>query len=287
MKFIEPPLFSDLYALNKLSKNKKACSYPRLSYITQNINDQYVSYINYEGNPWQVKPIGVNEPVKSQLIYHYDHPPKVLSQIDLIRKKLSPDICPVCGSLNPETVDHVLPKDVYPEYAFFTLNLVPACSCNTHKGEIYQGTNVGERGLHPYFDKIMLNRIVRCLISENLETPSITLEICCGDIPEKPAVEFHINNIVNKTNIINVMNKNWANLLRKPYTSLYLLPKPLNTEQQLTTAINHTLNRYDTYYETPNNWFSIFFAGVYSNPNVVKWLFQHILDLNGDTISTI
>ena len=46
------------------------------------------------------------------------------------------DLCPYCTINSANTTEHILPKDMYPEYAVNVFNLIPACSqCNTYKGD--------------------------------------------------------------------------------------------------------------------------------------------------------
>lgn len=44
--------------------------------------------------------------------------------------------CPYCGLPGAGTTEHILPKEIYPEYAINTLNLLPCCNiCNSGKGQ--------------------------------------------------------------------------------------------------------------------------------------------------------
>lgn len=44
------------------------------------------------------------------------------------------NVCPYCTINSANTTEHILPKEVYPEYAVNVLNLIPACSeCNSFK----------------------------------------------------------------------------------------------------------------------------------------------------------
>lgn len=46
------------------------------------------------------------------------------------------NVCPYCTINSANTTEHILPKDVYPEYAVNVFNLIPSCSeCNSFKGE--------------------------------------------------------------------------------------------------------------------------------------------------------
>lgn len=45
-------------------------------------------------------------------------------------------LCPYCTINDAETTDHILPKNMYPEYAVNVFNLIPACqTCNGYKGD--------------------------------------------------------------------------------------------------------------------------------------------------------
>ena len=62
------------------------------------------------------------------------------------------DRCPLCDQRNVSTLDHFLPKSVYPIYAVTPINLVGVCSdCNNKKSSIVP-TNAEDTLLHPYFD---------------------------------------------------------------------------------------------------------------------------------------
>lgn len=44
--------------------------------------------------------------------------------------------CPYCTLSEPDTIEHILPKEKYPEFAIHLYNLIPCCSkCNRYKGE--------------------------------------------------------------------------------------------------------------------------------------------------------
>lgn len=62
--------------------------------------------------------------------------------------------CPLCGQRVVSSLDHHLPKSIYPTLAVTPINLVPACSdCNKIK-ESFKPKNAEEETLHPYFDNI-------------------------------------------------------------------------------------------------------------------------------------
>lgn len=61
-------------------------------------------------------------------------------------------ICPLCGQRRVSTLDHYLPKTLYPTYAITSYNLVPSCyECNKAKATVSADTRVNET-IHPYYD---------------------------------------------------------------------------------------------------------------------------------------
>jgi len=62
-------------------------------------------------------------------------------------------ICPYCLIREPESWDHFLPKEQFPEYAVLLVNLIYVCGrCNRKKGEYLVGQP--RAVLNPYFDDI-------------------------------------------------------------------------------------------------------------------------------------
>ena len=60
--------------------------------------------------------------------------------------------CPYCGIVGVRSLDHYLPKSLFPAYSVTPNNLVPSCShCQTEKGD-YFPEREEEQIIHPYFD---------------------------------------------------------------------------------------------------------------------------------------
>ena len=61
-------------------------------------------------------------------------------------------VCPYCAQRDVQTVDHYLPKKIFPEFSVLVENLVPSCAaCNAQKGE-HRPLTSSEQVFHPYFD---------------------------------------------------------------------------------------------------------------------------------------
>lgn len=76
------------------------------------------------------------------------------SYYDHLKARAPYGTCPLCGHRDVSTLDHQLPKSVYPLLATAPCNLVPACSvCNHAKGD-GAPTRSEEQTLHPYYDDV-------------------------------------------------------------------------------------------------------------------------------------
>ncbi len=93
---------------------------------------------------------------KTDMVYLYDG--KLLQQgrsyYDILLTSAPHDTCPFCGQRKVKTLDHYLPKKLYPSFAITPVNLVPCCSdCNKDKST-EDARSRDEELLHPYYDDI-------------------------------------------------------------------------------------------------------------------------------------
>ncbi len=104
----------------------------------------------------------------------YVAPPAELGKLlQKRRQEHGLDVCPYCGSpASPNTLDHFMPKDVWPELALYPNNLVPQCSsCGSIKGDRYycDETNC-VKYIHPiYFELLSLIRFSVEMSLEDVE----------------------------------------------------------------------------------------------------------------------
>ena len=166
MKKLDFPPYIDYTIISELAKNKRlsGTSYPHLLNNLTLIQNQYAHYISNRGNAINIVSQPIANNLKTGLIKNYNTPPEQLKHLEDLRNS-SPDICPMCGSSHAGTLDHILPKEDFPEWAVFSWNLVPACECNINRGRTLVGNRANnERILHPYFDTILGNRNISCTI---------------------------------------------------------------------------------------------------------------------------
>jgi hypothetical protein len=286
VKFLAPVVHDDLATLRQIARTKKAHSYPMLGECIDDVEARYQRYIDARGNAWEIQePLDMDDDLAAALRKHYYTKAADLKVINRIRDESSPDVCPMCGSLKPAQVDHVFPKDVFPEYSFFTRNLVPACDCNTIKGTTYKGENFGERILHPYYDRVMQERLAYIAFSDDLETPHIEISICLP-LDNDPAVRFHVYEFVNKTRFLIWAGNKWAKIRRQPEDVFPLLtdmPGQLRYSDVENTITRH-LRAKDAELGTPNNWESMVYYGILASNRVLQYVTERINGLRSGEI---
>ncbi len=269
-----PSFFDDHAALRALAKNWRVASYPSLSAHTTAILDGYTQYVTAKGNAALITKVSLPPKIEGFLQRHYDAPPKDIGYISEIRNKSGANTCPMCGSMHCNTLDHILPKTKFPSFAIFGLNLVPACNCNSWRGQTLLGAHKGERILHPYFDDILGQRLVSARFDDLGEVPSISLQLLLSTAhPLYSAVSFHTKNVVEKTLVKNFLRKLWVKLIQRPGLIIYELSTDPPTRNALVEILNRERERLDDLYDSKNNWHSIFLSGLLVD-EVIDWLFQ-------------
>ncbi len=264
MKKIDPPLVDDINELSDLSLNARLKENDILSRNINNLLAHYLQYEAYAGNPWEVNSLNLEGNLASKLKLLYENPPKYqLGFIKEYRDKLSPDICPMCGGLGKGTLDHYLPKDDYPSFAVLSKNLVPACDCNSKRNTTVKGDREPERVIHPYYDTFIKHRVFKAKFSGTFESPQISMIIIDDYHEQKKVLNFHLNEVVLNNKILDWLEKRWGAMFNKPHKLLRsYLPRGMVVRSDVETAIQDKLEDSDEEYDTPNNWWSFFYAGL-------------------------
>ena len=276
MNRLDPPNYiDDAAALDALSVNAQLKCFPNLTAQVPAIKAGYLQYIAAKGNAHEVTNVMLPAEIQTQLKSLYSSPSKELPHIDRIREETSANCCPMCGSIHSGTIDHILPKADYPVFAVFGRNLVPACMCNSKRGNVLKGAHDSERILHPYFDDVLKERLFVADFDDLGLTPRIELRPLLDPAhPSAAAVSFHISNVVERTSILRHLRNCWNDLMRRPsLTAAELRSAPISRES-LREILAAELDRKDDTHGSRNNWNSVFLAGLLEAPEVVDWLFD-------------
>ncbi|MGS0891103.1 hypothetical protein ACVBGC_00885 [Burkholderia stagnalis] len=99
--------------------------------------------------------------VRALLVDFYENPPAGLNaKLKARRNDHGLTECPSCGSpLVPDTLDHFMPKEDWPEFSIYPNNLVPQCrGCAPIKGRrFYCETRQAAMFLHPMYSDLLSN----------------------------------------------------------------------------------------------------------------------------------
>ncbi len=280
MKLLPLPTIDDGDIWTKLAGNVRMSDRALWTALGPDVARRYAEYHATRGDLKLLRAVGWARRLEKRLAALYNNPPRTLSHLAAIRRKGSAIVCPMCGSSNPWSLDHVAPKAKFPEFYLYSRNLVPACVCNSKRKDVYVGTRTGERVLHPYYDRILKRRLVRAQIEISAPFPKvdISLQVCVTNGPFARAVSFHVSQTLKRTAVLEYWTDLWASLVRRPREVLRLNAFPLDGPS-LKAAIRAIRDGADAECDTPNNWRSMFYTGVLKASTVRRRLVTHINDI--------
>lgn len=101
-------------------------------------------------------------------------------------------LCALCGRTSASTIDHFLPKQWFPEYSIFHLNLIPCCDpCNRTKGE--KVGNEEANFIYPYGTQETDIPLLNCNVNSSQSV--VLFDFDANDnLPEsiKRSVRYHL-----------------------------------------------------------------------------------------------
>lgn len=157
MHSIPPPDIDSEDVFDDITTAKRQPTRRRLEAARRRVVAAYGMYENAAPSVESLVPATVTNVQRKAL--HHAYSVETAPMLDL-REKLNEPVmaarCPFCGVSESGTLDHYLPKELYPEFSIFALNLVPSCAkCNTRKRTLIVDEDTDVRlFLHPYFDDI-------------------------------------------------------------------------------------------------------------------------------------
>jgi len=267
--FIERPAIDDINLLDTIIDERNE---PNKSFFKAYRNGwelRYEEYIRNHGNPKRISISSTHiTNNKTKFINLYSSPRGTIESdiIDVLEEhELSH--CPFCSSLGvPDTLDHFLPKDTYPEYAIFSHNLIPCCdSCNRAKS-----TKVLKNGkrifLHPYYD-----------MAEDMEIYNLVIKPAYENAPD---FELVVNNGL-KNKYKKIAKRHLKELkieerFRKYFKSQYrrLIKNVKQNKQTSNTDLLTLLNIFltNSLNVDINYWDTLFYKSVINNQELLDYL---------------
>lgn len=237
-----------------------------------------LSYIEFSGNPevieiWdQMNDASVHGRFKNL----YLSPAEQSVQKPLLEKLRNRelDYCPSCGEDGtPNTLDHYLPKDIFPEFSITLVNLFPMCDiCQGAKG-VKINDDEGKRiFIHPYFDSFIDQQLLILNIQEPFNAPT-SIELCPHPDIERELQELisrHITELAIPARYYRYFQSNYLRLLRLTGKMRH---KGLNVEKQLENFRDMALEK------SINSWGYIFYDSVLRNEDLVSYLSNEVLPM--------
>ena len=173
-------------------------------------------------------------------------------------------ICPSCGENgNPGTLDHYLPKTVYPEFAILPLNLVPMCdTCQGAK----KAKTITEQNLrmflHPYFDEFADLQLVTLTIVAPFTSPTCVLTPSLQLPPDQEAlVARHLHELR--------INERCTHQFRNQYRRMLRRVESVQSAD-IEAALRHFARMANLL--SINSWEHVFYDGVLTNADLMEFL---------------
>lgn len=280
MKYLARHTFDDLAALDQLDK-----SVARIGEVLRrggkgSLVHLYSTYAACVNNPIasssKLRAKGI---FSSLLIDAYESPPNSVAPLkEAVQDRVSPNVCPMCGSLKTGTADHYFPKEQYPEFSIYSWNLVPACDCNTKRGSTLFGVAAYEWIIHPYFEKKLAKRVLTVTFDFSLAEPTLSIgKLYTSGIPDA-TIDFHVKEIHLKTTMLDWVTAEWARLRKVPCDAMSWYPLAVVSAADVKTRLDELMRANDNKLETPNNWPSALFHGVSESQSAIDMVTVAIND---------
>lgn len=163
MRKVPLPSINDEVTYDRISDAKNIRCKRSLKRIRKKVFPAYLTYVSVAPSVDGITPVKTTALQRSSLIHAYESATAPMKEL---RRELTDPVvlavCPFCGIGESSTLDHYLPKELYPEFSIFSKNLVPSCgSCNTRKSTLVVDKDTSVRCfLHPYYDVIPKSRFV-------------------------------------------------------------------------------------------------------------------------------
>ncbi|EIE9609461.1 MULTISPECIES: hypothetical protein [Vibrio] len=143
---------------------------PLLGSLASSVEDRYDEYEQsfLANNLLSINDCTRNELESDALIYLYEGNSQIVDNLKISIKDNQEEhlkqICPSCGLLPAITVDHYIPKEIYPDFSIYSKNLIWTCgTCNGKKSTYWKEST--HRGIiNFYTDHIPTFRFIDCTI---------------------------------------------------------------------------------------------------------------------------
>lgn len=184
-------------------------------------------------------------------------------------------LCPACGEDGtPNTLDHYLPKQSYPEFSITAYNLFPMCDiCQGEKGTATVNATNERLFLHPYFDEFTDVQVFCLAIGRPLEAPNtISLEphpVLGAE--QRALVARHLHELG--------VSRRYNHFFKSEYIRLLRLVKSMRQKGQNVRTNLDTFCEY-AQHKSVNSWGHVFYTGVIADAALMDYLETGVLPMH-------
>ncbi len=148
-------------------------------------SDLFKRYSIYERNTQKLEDIAPSDKFngigKKALLHCYEVGTKPLEALKVAIFNTLGDIgksyCPYCLISEPRTMDHYLPKELFPEFSVLPINLIPCCfDCNNTRGKKWLTGSI-RNTINAYFDAIENKRFLYASFDVKDEIPQVIFSL--------------------------------------------------------------------------------------------------------------
>lgn len=237
--------------------------------LAEEWRERVEAYIAQRGNPETVPEWRAIMANRQRFLTLYESPIADSAQGPIIAalRDRTLQFCPSCGEEGtPNTLDHYLPKDVFPHFAITPANLTPMCDiCQQIKGTKRLDSEGRRIYLHPYFDEFLTSQVLRLAIGRPFEAPE---DFVLKPDPELPAdlvalTQRHIDGLD--------LVRRYGHFFRDSYIRLLRLARKARDSGQDLPKLIETFKEYFSG-RAANVWPHIFYAAVAEDAELLEYL---------------
>jgi 5-methylcytosine-specific restriction endonuclease McrA len=239
----------------------------------EGIRDQWKTrasrYRQNSGNPEVVVPWADVSHRKDAFINLYSSPAEksIHGAVIATLRSRTLQLCPACGEEgSPNTLDHYLPKERYPEFSILPHNLLPMCdTCQASKGAQTVDALNRRMFIHGYYDEFVDRQIVDLRIGTPFNAPaSISLE------PTEALAQADADLVRRHLEGLKIVSR-YHRFFRSEYLHLLRIVNMMRDNGQETVTFLRTF-RDGERLRSVNSWRHVFYSGVLSSPDLVDFL---------------
>lgn len=269
MRLSPPTTDDDTFIDAVVSERRRAPNNAYFTGIKTEWKLRVKAYADVSGDPGVLKPWANVQAHKTKFLTLYlsPHADSVQKKILDVLRSRTLQLCPACGEDGtPNTLDHYLPKETYPELSITPINLSPMCDIcqGEKKSKTVNATN--ERlFLHPYFDQFTNVQVVTLKIGRPFEAPE--------DISIHPHLDLDAVQSALVCRHLTELNitKRYYHFFKDEYARLQRLVSSTRSKGQ---SVRGNLEMFceNAMHKSMNSWLHVFYKGVLEDTDLMTYL---------------